>query len=200
MTQALLLASKSETGRRWPTARIWLLLYLTGVVGITFLHHPALLGTLLCIALTFSRKLRWHCLRRAIYGSLTFNLAVSAGYAVVAIMQGTYSTDYLLLLNLRVILLMYLGFWFVARVNLLEALSGWRIATLLAALAVGQIKVFERILNDFRAAFESRNLARPRWRDRTRHAASQVQTLLDKSIANSNEAALAMRSRGVFDD
>jgi cobalt/nickel transport system permease protein len=33
-----------------------------------------------------------------------------------------------------------------------------------------------------------------------RNAAAQGQTLLDKSLASASEAALAMRSRGTFDD
>ena len=185
---------------RWMPARSWLLLYLTTVVGITFIHHVVMLAALLGIAFVISGKQRWHYLRRAIFSSILFNLTISAGYIIMAGLQNLFAMNYLLLVNLRVILLMYLSFWFVSRISIIEALSNWRVATLLATLAVGQIKVFERILADFRAAFESRNLARPNWRDRNRHAASQVQTLLDKSIATSNEAALAMRSRGVFDD
>ncbi|MFA7388422.1 MAG: hypothetical protein WCZ87_12290, partial [Thiohalobacteraceae bacterium] len=65
---------------------------------------------------------------------------------------------------------------------------------------IGQIKTFERVLRDFRLAFESRNPAQPRLIDKARSAAAQTQTLLDKSIASANEAALAMRTRGAFDD
>lgn len=181
-------------------ARRWLFAYLAAVVAVTFIHAPAVLAALLALALAGAGTARWRLLRRAVLAVLAFNLAVSAGYAAVALWQGAFSAHYLLLMNLRVLLLVFLGFWFVDRVEVLAALHGWPLAILLATLALGQIRAFERILRDFRHAFESRNLARPRLAARTRHAAAQAQTLLDKSLAASAETAMAMRSRGAFDD
>jgi cobalt/nickel transport system permease protein len=180
--------------------RAWLVLYLAAVVAITFIHAPSILAGLLVAAVAASGTRRWKLLRRALLAVLAFNLTISLGYLGVALWQGNFVTDTLLLINLRVLLLVYLGFWFVTTVDLLGALAGWPLATLLATLSIGQIKTFERILRDFRLAFESRNLMRPTMLDRSRHAAAQAQTLLDKSLASANEAALAMRSRGAFDD
>ncbi|MDO8932673.1 MAG: hypothetical protein Q7U97_09790 [Rhodocyclaceae bacterium] len=182
------------------TPRRSLALYLGAVVAITFIHAPAVLAALLIGALVATGSQRWRLLRRAALAILAFNLTVSIGYAAVALWQGHFAADYLILVNLRVLLLVFLGFWFAASVNVLAALAGWPLATLLATLAIGQIKAFERILRDFRYAFESRNLTRPRPIDRTRLAAAQTQTLLDKSLAASTEVAFAMRSRGAFDD
>jgi cobalt/nickel transport system permease protein len=182
------------------TPRIWLTFYLGAVVTITFIHAPAMLAALLAIAVAASGTRRWKLLRRALLAILAFNLTISAGYAAVALWQGNFAPGYLLLVNLRVLLLVYIGFWFVASVDLLGALAGWPLATLLFTLSIGQIKTFERILRDFRLAFKSRNLVRPKLADRGRNAAAQAQTLLDKSLASANEAALAMRSRGAFDD
>lgn len=181
-------------------ARRCLLLYLAGVVGISFIHAPAVLGGLLLAAVAAAGSYRGRLLRRTLRAILAFNLSVSLGYAAIALWQGRFAPDYLLLINLRVLLLVFLGFWFVTRVDLLAALSGWPLAALVAALAISQIKTFERILRDFRLAFASRNLIRPRWRDRSHHAAAQAQTLLDKSFAAASDAALAMRSRGAFDE
>ena len=180
--------------------RTWLLLYLMAVVAITFIHAPAMLAALLAIAITASGARRWKLLRRALLAILAFNLTISAGYIGVALWQGNFVADYLLLVNLRVLLLVYVGFWFVTSVDLLGALAGWPLATLLATLSISQIKTFERVLRDFRLAFQSRSLTQPTLIDRSRHAAAQAQTLLDKSLASANEAALAMRSRGAFDD
>jgi len=182
------------------TPRIWLMLYLAAVVAITFVHHAPSLALLLLAALAFSGKRRWQIARRTLLAMLAFNLTVSLGYATIALWQGNFHSGYLLLVNLRVFLLLYLGFWFVATVDLLSALSGMPLLRLIATLAIGQIKTFERILNDFGLAFRSRNLARPRLLDKAHHAASQAQSLLDKSVASANETALAMRSRGAFDD
>lgn len=180
--------------------RFWLWAYLGTVVGITFVHQPPVLAGLLAGAIVLSGRRSWQLLRRTLLAVLAFNLTVSLGYAAVAAWQGDFRPDYLLLLNLRVLLLVYLGFWFVAAVDLLAVLSGWPLLRLIATLSIGQIKTLERILRDFRLAFESRNPAPPRLRHRMAHAASQAQTLLDKSVASAGEAALAMRSRGAFDD
>ncbi|MDD5058272.1 MAG: ABC transporter permease [Sideroxydans sp.] len=181
-------------------SRAWLMLYLTAVIAITFVHHVPTLALVLFAALALAGKRRWQIARRTLLAMLAFNLTVSLGYAAIALWQGNFHSGYLLLVNVRVFLLLYLGFWFVAAVDLLSALSGMPLLRLVATLSIGQIKTFERILNDFGLAFRSRNLARPRLLDKAHHAASQAQNLLDKSVASANETALAMRSRGAFDD
>lgn len=183
-----------------PLSRFWLGLYATAVVAITFVHEPGWLAVLLCLAIIVAGRARWRLLGRAVRAVIAFNLTVSLGYVIVAGWQGGLAADYLALVNLRVILLVYLGFWVIHAVDVLAALSGWPLARLLATLAIGQIKTFERVLRDFRLAFISRNLTSPRPIDRVRGAAAQAQTLLDKSAASAQGAALAMRSRGAFDD
>lgn len=180
--------------------RLWLFLYLSAVVAITFVHDVPILALLLLAALVFSGGRRWQFARRTLLAMLAFNLTVSLGYAAIALWQENFRPEYLVLVNLRVFLLLYLGFWFVTTVDLLAALSGMPLLRLVATLAIGQIKTFERVLNDFDLAFRSRNLARPHLLDKAHHAASQAQSLLDKSVASANETALAMRSRGAFDD
>ena len=180
--------------------RFWLAAYLTSVVAITFVHQPGMLAAALAVALIASGGAWWRLLRRTILSVLAFNLAVSAGYALVAWWQGRYSADYLLLINLRVVLLVFLGFWFISRVNVLRALSFSRTLSFVATLAVGQIGTFTRIIRDFRLAFASRNPVRASLASRGRHAAAQAGHLLDKSVCGAADTAMAMRSRGCFDD
>lgn len=178
----------------------WLLAYLAAVVAVTFIHAPWLLAALLVLALAASGAGRWRIARRAVLAVLTFNLTVSLGYAAVSLWQGNFSVVYLLLVNLRVLLMVYLGFWFVARVNLLEAVRFSPTLGFVVTLAAGQIEAFARALRDFRLAFASRNAAAPALSARARHAAAQAGHLLDKSVCMAAETALAMRSRGAFDD
>ncbi len=178
----------------------WLFAYLAAVVAVTLLHEPWLLAGFLAAALAASGAARWRILRRAVLAVLTFNLTVSLGYAAVSLWQGRFSAAYLLLVNLRVLLLVYLGFWFVARVNLLEACRFSPSLSFVVTLAAGQIEAFSRALRDFRLAFVSRNAAAPALAARARHAAAQAGHLLDKSVCMAAETALAMRSRGCFDD
>jgi cobalt/nickel transport system permease protein len=187
-------------GRVVTSARTALLAYLGSLVAVSFVHHPVMLAGLLLTAVVAAGARRWQILRKTLFAVLAFNLTVSLGYLAVAYWQGLFSADYLLTINLRVILMVFLGFWFVARGDLLAALAGWPLACLVATLAIGQIKTFERILRDFRLAFTSRNLIRPRLLDRHHQSAAQAVTMLDKSLTAAGDAALAMRSRGAFDE
>jgi cobalt/nickel transport system permease protein len=180
--------------------RTWLFAYLATLVAATFIHSPAALAALLALALSAAGAARWRLLRRTLWAVLAFNLTISAGYALVALWQGGFSAGYLLLVNLRVVLMVFLGFWFVSRFDLPTLLSGWPTATLVFTLALGQIRSLERVVADFRLAFASRSAVPPRLADRARHAGAQGIALLDKSMAAATESTLAMRSRGAFDD
>lgn len=186
-------------GSRLNPARRLFLAYFASVVAITCIHWPPLLAGILGVALLLAGKARWQLLRKTLGALLTFNLSVSLGYTVMALWQGQFAADYLLLVNLRVLLLVFLGFWLVSRIDLLQALAGWPTLSLLATLAIGQIRVYARILEEFRLAFTSRNPNPPRLIDRARHAGAQGGALLDKSLTSAGEVALAMRSRGAFD-
>jgi cobalt/nickel transport system permease protein len=129
---------------RGMTATRWLLAYLAAVVAVTFIHEAWLLAALLAAALAAGGAGRWRIARRAVLAGLTFNLAVSLGYAAMSLWQGRFSAQYLLLVNLRVLLLLYLGFWFVARVNLLEAVRFSPTLGFVVTLAAGQIQAFSR--------------------------------------------------------
>jgi cobalt/nickel transport system permease protein len=181
-------------------ARRALLLYLGAVVAATLIHDWRLLAAGLTLALALAGGQRWRLLRRALLAVVAFNLTVSAGYTAIALWQGAFSAQYLLLVNSRVLLMVFLGFWFVSRVDIVAAVSFSPTLSFLATLAVGQARTLARQVRDFQLAFVSRNPRRPRPGDRLLHAGAQAQHLLDRSIHAADEAALAMRSRGCFDD
>lgn len=177
----------------------WLLAYLLAVVGITFVHQPAWLAVGLLLAVLAAGHGRWRLLRRAVLALLLLNASVSLAYALPAWWQARPVLDILLLMNLRMLLLTFLAFWLVDRVNLLAALARWPLLVRIATLAIGQLTVYRRLLDDFRLAFRSRRLAPPTTADLLRHAGAQGGALLDKSLHNAEQVAQAMRSRGSFD-
>ncbi len=179
--------------------RYWLLAYGVAVIAVTLVHQPAWLAAGLLGALAASGRPRWTLLRQALLAVLLFNLTVSLGYLAVALWRGDFAPIYLLRVNLRVLLLVYLGFWLVARVNVLKALDFSPTLSFVATLAAGQARSLQRLVLDFRLAFVSRNPVAPRPGDRLRHAVAQGEHLLEKSLHNAGEAAQAMRSRGAFD-
>lgn len=180
-------------------ARVMLLAYLGAVVAITFIHQAPLLALGLAAALLAAGAGRWRLLRRAAQAMLLVNLGVSLAWIALAWWQGRPVLDTLLLINLRVLLLVFLGFWLVDRIRLLDALKGWPLATMIATLAIGQIAVYRRLLDDFRLAFRSRNPLPPTRRALLRHAGAQGGALVEKSLHDAEQVAQAMRSRGAFD-
>jgi cobalt/nickel transport system permease protein len=181
-------------------ARLWLVAYLAALITATLIHQPLLFAAALGLAFVASGRDRWRLLHRALLAILAFNLTVSLGYAVMSLWRGVFNFDYLLLINLRVLLMVFLGIWFATRVHLVAALGISPTLTLIATLAIGQLRACRQIIADFALAFASRNPAPPRLIDRIHHAAAQGIALMDKTTAAATESALAMRSRGVFDD
>lgn len=173
--------------------------YLLAVVGISFVHSPLWLSGLLLCAVLFAGTKRWSLLYRSAAAVLLFNLSVTLSFFVLSGLQGASVSDALWVMNLRVFLLAFLGFWFVSKVRLLDILAPWPTWVMLFSLAVGHLQVFRLLIESGREAFISRNLRPPRWQDRAHHLGAQGGALLDKAHARSAEVGLAMRSRGVFD-
>ena len=181
-------------------ARVALLAYLAAIVLATTVHEivPLAIGLALVLVLAGREWLR--ILRRACIAILLFNLVVTLSYGVVAGLQGTFSLEFVALVNLRVLLLTCLTFLFVSRVNLFEALAFSRSLTYLFTLAYSQSMAFKQALEDFRLAFRSRCIEQVSLRDRYRHSASTGVHFLDKSLHRATEITQVMRSRGFFDD
>lgn len=179
--------------------RLWLVAYLAAVLAIGFLHRPMALALLLAVAVLATGRDRWRLLRRALLAVLAFNLSVSLGHVLIAGLDDGLSWSYLALVNLRVLLLVYLGFWTITRIDLGVAVRFSPTLSMLLTLTMGQIATFRRLVADHRLAFTSRSPGVPRLIDRSRHAAAQGVHLLDKSVQASTEITQAMRARGCFD-
>jgi len=186
----------------WPsTSTMTLIAYLLAVSVLGFVHSPWMLALALILALVAAGHARWQLLRRTLFAVLAFNLGITLGYALMMWWQGDFSWAVLVRMNLRVTLLVLLGFWFIHRVNLLRALGFSPALARLVAIASGQASVFARMAQDFRLALISRSAGmRLPWAQRLRHGAHLCTQLLDKSVASAEQTTRAMRARGCFDD
>jgi hypothetical protein len=158
-------------------ARVALLAYLAAIVLATAVHEIGLLALGLGVVLVLAGRQWLRILRRACIAILFFNLVVTLSYGVIAGLQGTFSLAFVVLVNLRVLLLTCLTFLFVSRVNPFEALAFSRSLTYLFTLAYSQSMAFKY-----------------------RHSASMGVHFLDKSLHRATEITQVMRSRGFFDD
>lgn len=180
--------------------RFLLLAYGVAVVALTFIHAIPILagGVLLALALAGRRALALG--RRTLGAILVFNTVVSVSYVVAATWQGAFPLEYLVRVNLRVFLLVFLGFWLVERVRLVRALAFSPGLARLVVITAGQIQAFRRLATDFRDGFASRCPGRPTLGDRYRFAARVGGHMLDRAVARSTEVVRALRSRGALDD
>jgi cobalt/nickel transport system permease protein len=181
-------------------ARIALLAYLAAIVLGTLVHEIGFLALGLGLVLALAGREWLRILRRACVAILLFNVIVTLSYGVIAGLQGTFSFEFVALVNLRVLLLTCLTFLFVARVNPFEALAFSRSLTFLFTLAYSQSMAFKQALVNFRLAFKSRCIEKVGLRDRYQHTARMGVHFLDKSLHQATEITQVMRSRGFFDD
>lgn len=178
--------------------RLILLAYAAAVITATAVHDPWwLAGGLLASAAVAGRQAPTIG-GRALRAVLFFNLVVSVGYAAGGLFGQAVSIEYLILVNLRVYVLIFLTFTLVARVDFLRALSFSRVLSFLATLALSQIITFRRLFEDLRLAAESRRLRRLRLRERYLQSAAAAVHLFDRAEHDAREIALAMRARGFF--
>lgn len=179
--------------------RLKLAVYLASIVAASWITSPALLVTGLVIVSALAGRGALPLLRRALLATAAFSGTISLAYAGYAWLSvGTLPLDWLLAVNLRVLLMALLTFLFIQRVNLFAALSFSRRLSLLLVLAVSQSIGLRRTLDDFRLGLHSRSIRPVGLRDRYRAAAHAAGWLLDRALANAHEAAQALQARGLF--
>lgn len=174
--------------------------WLAAVVVTTLVHAPAVLAVALVLALLVSGGGRARLLWRATRTVAPVLLLLSAGYTVMAWWQGRPLVDYLLLLNLRVMLLALLTAWAVRDIDLDRALAPYPAARRWLSIVRSQVAVFRRMATEYRAAVHSRSTVPPTLRQRYRAGATLGLAALDKAMYNSESLTQGMRSRGALDD
>jgi cobalt/nickel transport system permease protein len=177
-----------------------LIAYGIAVVTATMLHRPLWLALGLGGVLLLSGAGRGALLLRALKGVLLIMVLISSGYLLMASMQGTLNPEYLLLFNLRVLLLACLTAWIMRDVDLDLALARFPEARRWLAVVRIQIQLFQRLLRDYRQAQKSRSTVTPGLASRYRAAGALGIAALDKAVHNAEEVTQGMRSRGAFDD
>jgi cobalt/nickel transport system permease protein len=177
-----------------------LLAYGAAVLAATLVHRPWLLATALVLAVLLSGAERGRLLWRALKGVLVINLLISTGYVAMGLIQGELLLRYLLLLNLRVLLLAFLTAWMLRTVNLDRALAPFPTACRWLAVVRIQIQLFRRLAQDYRQAQESRGTAAPGLIRRYRALGAMGTAALDKAVYNAEAVTQGMRSRGAFDE
>ncbi|MGB8931537.1 MAG: hypothetical protein WCC48_09860 [Anaeromyxobacteraceae bacterium] len=99
-------------------------------------------------------------------------------------------------LTLRAVLIAFVGFAVLARVDLLRALEPWPLASRLLVVTLAQIHALRRLQLESLLGLRSRMARRPGPIDVARSSAGVTATLFTLASRNAQEVADAIRSRG----
>lgn len=99
-------------------------------------------------------------------------------------------------LTLRTVLIAFVGFAVLARVNLFRALEPWPLASRLLVVTLGQIHALRRIQAESLLGLRSRMARSPGPVDVARNAGGVTATLFTLASRNAHDVADAIRSRG----
>jgi cobalt/nickel transport system permease protein len=180
--------------------RVFLALYLAGVLGATLVHDPRILAAGVVLTGLLAGRDALRLARRAALAVLFFTGLVTISYVAIAAARGALAWRFVLLLNLRVFLLAQMAFLLQARINPFRALAFSPLLVQLVTLSYSQITTFRRLFADFRLALRSRSLASPRLRDLYRHGAATAAFFLGKALRDTTEITQAMTARGFHHD
>ncbi len=181
-------------------ARIALAIYAVMIIAITFIHNAYHLLFIVPLLFLVSGRQALHIFKHTIKSILFFNIIITLSFASLSLYRGTPFIDSIALMNLRVFLLTYLTFLFIHRIHLPAALSFSSTLSFLVTLSWSQAILYRKLYKEFLLAHKSRSPIPPALKDRWHLVGVSGKYLLEKSLHDSMEKGLAMRSRGFFND
>jgi len=135
--------------------------------------------------------------KKVIKSILIFNLGVSIGFIIMALIKNINPWEYILYINLKVYTLTYFVFWFFKKVSIVEFFSFSKDLSYLTTITLSQIYSYKKTFEDFKMAFRARVYKltdkSPKFITRT------FEFFLTKAMKDSKERSLAMKARGFFE-
>jgi len=134
---------------------------------------------------------------KVIKSVIFFNLGVSIGYVILAYFKDINPWEYIVYINLKVILMTYFVFWFFSKVSIVEFFSFSKDLSYLLTITLSQIYSYKKTFEDFRLGFKARVV---NIRDKEKQFITNTfKFFLTKAMRDSKERAMAMRARGFFE-
>ncbi|MCX7760384.1 MAG: hypothetical protein N2Z81_04280 [Hydrogenothermaceae bacterium] len=176
--------------------RYLLTVYILTVFLITSIHNIGFYLIVFLFFSIFSLKDLYRLLKKSIFSILLFNSVVSISYIFI----NGFDKDYLLLINLRVIVLTYITFFITSKINLFKALSFSKTLTTLLVLSYSQILTYKKLFEEFNMALTTRAVKELKFSDYLNFYGKVFEFFFDKSTKNVKDISDGMRSRGFFND
>ncbi len=179
--------------------------WAVAVLAASFLHDLRLLGAaaglvVIAVAAVAGRQMP-RAARRALLAVAVFGGPVGATWLAWALFQGDPPVMVALgafaRFELRAFVLTFLTFGLLGQLSPERLLAGQ--PDLLRALTIVQVQIrlFRRLLEEYRFAFECRTTGPAGWSVRLRHAAAASGALIGRAVRESEDIGLAMEARGI---
>ncbi|NOX16665.1 MAG: hypothetical protein GXO87_00070 [Chlorobi bacterium] len=175
--------------------RIQLIIYFLSIIIITSYNNVLFLTAIIPLLIILANKDFFKILKKTIISIAFFNFIISLSYIIMSIINNREWSGYIILLNLRVFDAAFLTFLLTTKVNIFRAVSISKNLSFLLVLSYSQIIMYKRTYEDFRLSFRSRNLVSPNKKTLYNFIRSSFIFFFMKSMHNSEEISLAMKSR-----
>jgi len=175
--------------------RILLFAYFLLLILITSTHNVYILSIILLLLVLVSKKDFFQISKKTIISIIFFNLIVSVSFIIMSVLDNKDWGNYIILINLRVFDATFSTFLLTSKVNLFKAFSSSKNLSFILLLSYSQIMMYKRNYENFKLSFRSRNLVRPDKKQIYNFIRSTFIFFFNKSIHNSHEISLAMKSR-----
>ena len=172
------------------------LLYVGGIIVFTFFHNVYFYALLIFFLLILSGKEFIPTVKKTFFSIIIFNSVITISYVII----NGFDWYYIALINTRVFGITFMTFLFIKKVNLFRLFSFSESLMFIITLSYTQILSFQKHLTDFRLAFKSRVILKPRFSERYNFFQRVIQFFMKSSLERSKEINMAMKSRGFYTD
>ncbi|ARU48847.1 hypothetical protein Sdiek1_1686 [Sulfurospirillum diekertiae] len=162
-------------------------LYLLGLAVILASHSSYLLLFFAFILLLLARSQWLKMLKKSFKAIVFFNIAITLGYLIIALVQQKPWLDYLLLFNLRVFDLTLTTMLFSHYVNIALALSFSKTLSFLLSISLSQIYSYQKSYENFMLALKSRLIKKMSERAQKEFITSVFGYFFTKALYDSEE-------------
>jgi cobalt/nickel transport system permease protein len=175
--------------------KFFLFVYLIFVAIVASTTNVTLLALTFLLTIVLFLFTRTKFPVKLLLPTIAINLILSLSYLVL---RKHDCINFIALFNLRTFTLLLMTLFFSKNVNLFNALNFSPSLSALLVIAYSQILVFKNTFTNFKEAFRSRLIEKPKKKDAYRFASSVSYYFFNRALKNSEEIAQAMKSRGFF--
>ena len=126
-------------------------------------------------------------------------MSITIGYIIQSFILGNNFVEFLVVFNLRVFDITFLTLYTFSKIDFIKALSFSKPLQFLFVASLSQISSFKKSYDDFVLALKSRVVKKLSQTNKKEFVSSMFYYFFKKSMHNSYERTLALKSRGFFD-